>query len=253
MTAAISIHYPCGMYVVPCASKLGFLLLLIACSVPGLGAEPVIFEGFEDLDNWEPLVFKKIDRQSRYRTRDLEGIQVLEISSQGSASAIVSHSVFNVYEDPHIRWRWKCVILPEGADPREKKGDDYAIRVYVVFEYNPEDAGFLERSRYALAKAFYGEYPPHSSLNYVWSNQFMDLFSFPNPYTDKAMMIPLDHGLTRKGEWRVQERNILEDYRRAFWKEPPARASIAIMGDSDNTGSRTLSYIDYISVGPEPR
>jgi hypothetical protein len=42
--------------------------------------------------------------------------------------------------------------------------------------------------------------------------------------------------------------DVFEVYREAFGVLPPRTASIAIMNDSDNTGERSVSYVDYIEV-----
>ena len=41
---------------------------------------------------------------------------------------------------------------------------------------------------------------------------------------------------------------ILDDYQQAFGVKPPARARIAIMNDSDNTGESSVSYVEYIEI-----
>jgi hypothetical protein len=45
-----------------------------------------------------------------------------------------------------------------------------------------------------------------------------------------------------------EEIDILTDYQRAFGTKPPARARIAIMNDSDNTGESSVSWMDHIEV-----
>ncbi len=61
-------------------------------------------------------------------------------------------------------------------------------------------------------------------------------------------MIIVQSGAEHIGKWLEQEVNVLEDYRKAFGKDPPETASIAIMNDSDNTGESSISFIDYIEV-----
>lgn len=61
-------------------------------------------------------------------------------------------------------------------------------------------------------------------------------------------MIVLQAGDANAGKWIEQEINIVDDYLRAFGKNPPAIASLAIMNDSDNTGESATSYVDYIEV-----
>ena len=38
------------------------------------------------------------------------------------------------------------------GDPRKKSGDDYPIRIQIVFKYDPEKAGRVKRIEFALAK-----------------------------------------------------------------------------------------------------
>jgi len=128
----------------------------------------------------------------------------------------VHTSRFAVHQFPHIRWRWKIQRPLTKGDARTRAGDDYPIRVYVIFEYDPERAGLGERIQYGAAKAIYGEYPPHSSLNYIWANREHAAPILPNAYTDRARMFPLQHGGAKAGQWVEEQRNILVDYRRAF-------------------------------------
>ena len=61
-------------------------------------------------------------------------------------------------------------------------------------------------------------------------------------------MIPLRSGSGLVGQWLEEERNILKDYREAFGKDPPTKAGLAFMNDSDNTGEASVSWIDYIEI-----
>jgi len=69
----------------------------------------------------------------------------------------------------------------------------------------------------------YGEYPPLSSLNYISANRDRGRDYIPNPFTDKAMMIPVDTGAAHVGKWRTHTVDIREDYRNAFGKRSPKR------------------------------
>jgi hypothetical protein len=39
-----------------------------------------------------------------------------------------------------------------------------------------------------------------------------------------------------------EERNIYEDYKKAFGQEPPMISGVAIMTDTDNTGESAIAY-----------
>jgi Protein of unknown function (DUF3047) len=225
------------------------LAFLLASSPVSAGDRKVLFrEDFSTLENWKPFFFPKIKSHSTYTIERDGDKPVLRAESHASASAIVYKDVFDVYEYPRAKWRWKVKNIYARADVRSKEGDDYPIRVYIMFEYDPEKAGAFERIKYGFAKALYGEYPPHSSLSYVWSSKDDPETFVISPYTDKAMMVLLEKGPAKAGIWVDEEIDILADYQKAFNSKPPARAQIAIMNDSDNTGESSVSYLEYIEV-----
>ncbi|MFQ5456207.1 MAG: DUF3047 domain-containing protein [Nitrospirota bacterium] len=205
-------------------------------------------EDFDNLDNWKPLEFPKIKRHSSYKLESDGDERYLKAESDSSASGLIYKKEFNVYEFPNIKWRWKIENVYKKGDAKTKEGDDYPIRIYIIFKYNPKKAGFLERMKYNAAKLIYGEYPPHSGLNYIWANKEYTERIITSSYTGQAKMILLQKGGANAGKWKTESVNIIEDYRSAFGEDPPAISSIAIMNDSDNTGEKAVSYVDYIEV-----
>ena len=101
---------------------------------------------------------------------------------------------------------------------------------------------------YGAAKALYGNYPPQSTLNYVWASREGDAAITPSPYTGRAMMIALEKGRPKLGKWVDEEVNIIQDYQKAFGRKPPPIAGIAVMNDSDDTKERSTSYLEFIEV-----
>jgi hypothetical protein len=205
-------------------------------------------EEFNSLDNWKPLTFPNIPRHSIYEIRKDGENSILVARAENSASGIICNRVFNIYKTPVIKWRWKVSNTFKAGDEKKKSGDDYALRVYAVFKYDPQKAGVFERAQYNTLKLIYGEFPPQSSINYIWANKKYPERILPNPFTSKTQMILLQRGSERAGQWIEERVNALEDYRKAFGKEPPAEASIAVMSDADNTGEKANGYVDYIEV-----
>jgi hypothetical protein len=229
------------------------ILLLFLFEIPAFAAGPDIFlrENFDDLAQWEPLAFPKIKAHSTYTLVREGGKSVLKAESRAAASAIVYRRSFNIYKNPRLRWRWKVEQLSDRGNPKEKAGDDYPIRVYVMFQYDPTRATLGERLIYNAAKALYDKYPPHSTVSYVWTGHNVPERIFVSPYTEKARIVILEKGKQRAGQWVEESVNVLEDYRRAFGKDPPAIAGLAVMSDTDNTGENAVAYVDYIEVGKE--
>lgn len=233
----------------PCAVFVAVVYILIIISPAYPQSVRVLFrEDFNTLENWRPLYFPKILRHSTYTVETNGGEAFLKAESSGSASGLIYKQEFNVYDYPRVRWRWKINNVYADADPEKKSGDDYPVRVYIIFKYDPRTANTIDKVKYVIARELYGEYPPHSTLNYVWANSVEQKSVITSPYTDKARLIALEKGNRKAGMWQDEEVNILQDYRRAFGADPPSVASIAIMNDSDNTGQQAVSYIDFIEV-----
>jgi hypothetical protein len=224
------------------------LLLIAAASAAYPQAHEVLMrDEFDSLANWKPVYFPKIARHSSYTIVKGDPGHLLKTESNASASAIVYKDPYIVYDYPRLKWRWKVDNVYKKANPRTKQGDDYPIRVYVLFKYDPEHASVFQRITYDVAKLLYGEYPPDSGLNYVWASQPEKVKMFPSPYTDRLQMIVLEAGLKDRA-WADEDVNVLADYQKAFGKKPPAMATLGIMNDSDNTGQSSVSFVKYIEI-----
>jgi hypothetical protein len=225
-----------------------FFMGAIAYPAVSQGDQVLFREGFTDLSAWKPVFFPKIPKHTFYGTEKTGSESSLVARSDASASLLVYKNPFDVYEYPNIRWRWKISNIYRNADPTVKSGDDYPIRIYIAFEYDPQKAGPFERAIFGAARLIYGEYPPSGSLNYVWSSKVLSERSLASPYTDRNKMIFLEKGGSRVGQWIDEEVNIVKDYEETFGKKPPRHATIGIMNDSDNTGEKATSYVEYIEV-----
>lgn len=224
------------------------LALVLYQSPAAYGQNIALREDFNDLSMWSPVFFPKIKSHSTYSiATGPKGSHLMAVSN-ASASGISYNGEFDVYEHPSVRWRWKVQNIYAKGDARVKSGDDYPARIYITFKYNPKAANLYTKLKYGVAKALYGKYPPHSSLNYIWANQPHKSRIITSPYSKRNMMVVLRFGDVEAGTWQVEEVNVLSDYREAFGVDPPRKASIAFMNDSDNTGEHSVSYLDFIEV-----
>jgi hypothetical protein len=225
-----------------------FILLPFLSQAYTQNRDILLQEDFKDIKNWKDFYFPKIKKHTRYSIVQEGGKTYLKAESNSSASALIYKKQFNVYQYPGMRWQWKIENVYRKGNVEEKSGDDYPIRVYVLFKYDPDKAAFWQRITYEVARTVYGEYPPDSSLNYIWANRKDEKGIVTNTYANEAKMVILEAGNEKAGEWVEEEVNIVGDYRKAFGKDPPSIAQIAVMNDSDNTGESSVSYLGDIEV-----
>ncbi len=228
------------------------LLALAQARVPTAHADETIRFDFTSLEQWEALSLPGVDKASTYSiATDESGETILETKSSASASGLISRSSFDPHRLPRLCWKWKIKNVYKNGNALQKSGDDYPLRIFVVFPYDAASVSLLEKARYESAKLLYGQYPPGRSLNYIWANRQHKESRMRSTYTEMAELIIVESGNKNARRWMTEEVDILADYQRAFGKPAPHTARLAIMNDSDNTGESSTSHIEYIELAQE--
>jgi hypothetical protein len=171
---------------------------------------------------------KSFQGTTEYRIVEEQGQKVLFARSENAASGLVFETDYDPQQFPILSWRWKISDTISKGDSRSKAGDDYAARIYIVFPH-----WFFLKTK---------------TLNYIWSNQLPKNSSQLSVYTSNDMMIAVESGSAKAGEWVAVQRNLLDDYRKAFGEEPPNVGAIAIMTDTDNTGETAVAWYGDIKA-----
>lgn len=218
---------------------------------PGLPAEPgsvlevgkfsAETEGEKLPAGWKPLTFPKIPQQTAYAVVKDGDTVVVRATSRASASGLTKDVKIDPKEYPIVRWRWRVENLLKAADVHTKQGDDYPARLYITFEYDPDKVSFGRKAKYQAGKIIFGDIPI-AAINYIWDAKAPRGLFIDNAYTDFAKMIVVESGAQGLGTWKDEERNIYEDYKKAFDGEPPMINGVAIMTDTDNTKETATAY-----------
>ena len=196
--------------------------------------------------DWEPLTFEKIPTHTRYELIQDKDQVVVKAVSQQSSSGMTREITIDPEEYPVVQWRWKVENVLKNGNVKKKSGDDYPARLYITFEYDSSNVSFFDKAKYETAKFLYGQYPPIAAINYIWANTSPVGTMVPNPFTDRVNMIVIESGETRLNEWITEERNVYEDYKKAFGENPPKISGVAIMTDTDNTKESAIAYFGDI-------
>jgi hypothetical protein len=192
-------------------------------------------------DGWKPLTFKKVPKHTSYEVVKDGGVTIVKAVSEASASGLIKPVAIDPKEYPIVRWRWKVDNVLQRSDVALKEGDDYAARLYITFEYEPDRVGFGKKLKFKAGQVIFGDIPI-GALNYIWETKAPVGTIIDNAYTDFAKMIVVESGPQKVGIWVDEERNIYEDYKRAFGEEPPMINGVAIMSDTDNTKEQVTAY-----------
>ena len=206
------------------------LLFLFFCSMPVYAGENLLLDDFESglSPEWRVNQFKG---KTVYQIVTDGSTKVLQADSNNTASGLIYQQEFLLADYPVISWRWKIDGIVENGDVAHKQTDDYAARIYIIFQH--------------------WFYPMTKSINYIWANKLEKGRIVPSPFTSNSMMIAIESGSSNAGSWQLARRNIVDDYRRAFGVDPPKKAVIAIMTDTENTGGKARAWYDDIWLEKE--
>ncbi len=194
--------------------------------------------------------FEKQPRHTEYALVEDAGRTVLRARADASTSGIARALRVEPATHPVLAWRWKVTRLLAKSDLATRAGDDFPVRLYVSFDLDPERLSVGERMRIGLARMIYGADVPVAALCYVWDRSAPAGTFAPNAYTDRVRMVVADSGAAKLGRWVEHERNVTEDFRRAFGLEAPAVTGVIVSTDTDNTGESAESYYGDVSFRP---
>jgi hypothetical protein len=181
---------------------------------------------------------------------DLDGHRVLRIESDHGYGNLV-HSLSDARAGL-LSWRWRVDEVPAGADLRYRSGDDSALKVCALFDMPISRVPFFERQWLRLASSRAGEPLPTAALCYVWDAHLPGGTLLHNAFTDRLRYIVVN-GVA--GQWSEQHHDLAADFRRAFGEEStevPPLSGVLIGADSDNTGSRSLAYLEALRLASAP-
>lgn len=197
-------------------------------------------------DGWKPLTFPKVPKHTAYEVVKDGDAVVVKATSEASASGLTKAVRIDPKKYPVVCWRWKVENVLKISDVRTKAGDDYPARLYITFEYDPDKVSFGRKAKYKAGRIIFGDIPI-AALNYIWDAKAPQGLFIDNAYTDFAKMIVVESGAQGVGVWKEEERNIYEDYKKAFGGEPPMINGVAIMSDTDNTKESAVAYYGDIT------
>ncbi len=125
----------------------------------------------------------------------------------------------DIREYPMLTWKWKVTQLPEEGDFRTSRTDDQAAQLLLAFSKS-------------------------KVLVYIWDTTAPQglMQKAPSPPLMSIKAVVVRSGTDDTGKWITETRNVYEDYRKLFGKEPPRLSGMRLQINSQHTESSAESY-----------
>jgi hypothetical protein len=196
---------------------------------------------------WRAISFP-LKRRTDYHAVKYKGKNAIRATAKSSASGIQAKLNVDLKEKQTIAFSWYADCLIEGADNTEKTTEDSPLRIVLSFDGDKDSLSAKEQRFHDRAKLLTGRDLPFTTLMYIWENQKAVDTVITNPHTSTIKKIVITSGAKDLKKWVAFKRNIVDDYRLAFGTSPGRLIGIALMSDTDNTGTNIIAYYSDITL-----
>jgi hypothetical protein len=221
------------------------LLMLIA--VAGCATMPPSAPA--DGPEWQPLPLpgKPV---TTYTLADCAGRLAWQARSEASASLWRRRVEAVVSARTEVEFSWWVRQTIANADLRRAETADSPVRVVFAFSGDTSKLSMRTRLQFQLAESLMGEAPPYATLMYVWDNRADPETILPGARSDRVRKIVIERGQGNTGRWLTYRRSLMADFERAFGEPPGRLIGVALLTDTDNTGSTAEACYGDVVVRP---
>jgi hypothetical protein len=198
-------------------------------------------DGASISNQWKAVALP-MKRRTEYRAIKHKGQNAIRANALSSASGIEAKLNVDLLKTPYVTFSWFAESLIAGADNAEKATEDSPLRVILSFEGDKDTLSAKEQRFHDKARLLTGRDLPFATLMYIWENQKPIDAVITNPHTTTIKKIVVSSGVKDLKKWMIFKRNIVADYVAAFGTQPGKLIAIALMSDTDNTGTDVTAY-----------
>jgi len=186
-----------------------------------------LIDDFESLKSdkfpgsWRTWPFQRDKAKKVYKVRqESDGNKYLEAFDDKNVSVqLLKNFFWKINDFPHLSWKWRAKILPDGAKENDSSKNDSACGLYVTIGYLSGHA-----------------------MKYVWSST-LPTGTVITRKEGRLKMLVLNSGRKKLGEWQSHKVNVLKDYQKLFGKKLKKTPRLGIL--TDGNAVKKTAACDY--------
>ena len=145
--------------------------------------------------------------------------QAIKLRTETSSFALEKNITVDLRQTPYLEWEWKVTVPPTGGDFSSPDTDDQAAQLLIVFPRT-----FFERRKV---------------ISYIWdpTSPKGTTAAGAGPIHLNVQAIVVESGADQIGQWVIEKRNVVEDFRALFGEIPERAVAIRMQINSQHTKS----------------
>ena len=187
-------------------------------------------------------------RATKYASTEKDGRTAWRAESVASASLWRKRLKADTPAVTEVSFSWWVQDLVPGASVAKAELEDSPARLIFGFAGDNSSLPLRTRMQFELVETLTGEAPPFATLMYVWDSALPVGTVVINPRSDRIRKIVVDSGPQQLRRWRDHRRDLAADFKLAFGEAPGRLTLVAVMSDSDNTGSKSTTWFGAVQV-----
>ena len=203
----------------------------------------------EDSPDWRQLHLPG-KSPTTYSRGDCKGRLAWHAQSHASVSLWRRKVDTSVTATTIVEFSWWVPQTIPTADLRTAETADSPVRVVFAFSGDESKLSLRNRLQFQLAETLTGEAPPYATLMYVWDNQAELETVMPGARSDRVRKIVVERGEANLRRWLTYRRPLMADFQRAFGEPPGRLIGIALLTDTDNTGTKAEACYGDVLIHP---
>ena len=205
-----------------------FLITCLVVNSISFADEVKVFDFTEvELSELKVRKVRGADNKTIYTVGSNDNGNFLKAVADNAASGLGKEVKIDLNKTPFINITWKIEKDLPGIKENNKKGHDFAARVFAV-----KKTGATPLSNRAI--------------NYVFSSNSEVGFNSPSPYTKKSIDNVLASTINNLNKWITVKANVKEDFKRFHDLNVDELDGLAIMSDTDNSKMKAIAYYQNI-------
>ncbi|HCY63068.1 MAG TPA: hypothetical protein DHV59_09610 [Oxalobacteraceae bacterium] len=197
---------------------------------------------------WKPMVIFKNKKRTDYNLVKEEDRTVLHALSSSASSGLMQQVSIDPQHRPWLRWQWKIGSLGEQIAQAQDLMEDTPARIILGFDGDKGELSFSEQILFETAKIITGHDFPYATLMYEWHGKEPAGTVRQSKRSSRIRSLVVESGSGTVGKWRDFERNIVEDFERAYGEKPGRLIGVGIITDSDYTGETVETWYGDIRL-----